>query len=235
MAQENGQTGTTPPYISFATFKTFVADLKEQGVPPRIDRHVWKDRFAGSVGPYLVGALRFLRLLGADDSRTDNLALFVKAQGTDEWSAVLHTTLKNAYGAVITPDLQTITYGHLAERFKDSYKLDGDVQRKAVAFFINAAKDSGLSLSPRILKKTRAPTTRKRAAAGSVTKNKREDSPAPPNGGTQDQSENRGPAQRSWQEMLLDKFPSLDPAWPDDVKAKWFAAFEKLMTPASKQ
>jgi hypothetical protein len=99
MAQDTVQTGTTPPYISFATFKTFIADLKEQGVPPRIDRHVWKDRFAGSVGPYLVGALRFLRLLGAEDSRTDNLALFVKSHGTDEWSAVLHTTWTETFSA----------------------------------------------------------------------------------------------------------------------------------------
>jgi hypothetical protein len=234
MAQETGQTGATPPYISFATFKTFVADLKEQGVPPRIDRHVWKDRFAGGVGPYLVGALRFLRLLGAEDSRTDNLALFVKSHGTDEWAAVLHTTLKNAYGAIITPDLPTITYCHLSERFKESYKLDGDVQRKAMAFFINAAKDSALSLSPRILKKTRASTPRKRAV-GNSTKTKREESSTPATGETQKPSEQHTPPQRSWQEMLLDKFPSLDPAWPDDVKAKWFAAFEKLMTPVSKQ
>jgi hypothetical protein len=28
---------------------------------------------------------------------------------------------------------------------------------------------------------------------------------------------------------LLSKFPALDPAWPDDVKAKWFEAFDRLM------
>jgi hypothetical protein len=113
--------------------------------------------------------------------------------------------------------------------------MDGDVQRKAVAFFINAAKDSALSLSPRILKKTRASTPRKRQV-GNSSKTKREESSTttPPTVETPRQPEQHGPTQRSWQEMLLDKFPSLDPAWPDDVKAKWFAAFEKLMTPASK-
>jgi hypothetical protein len=28
---------------------------------------------------------------------------------------------------------------------------------------------------------------------------------------------------------LLAKFPTLDPAWPDDVKSKWFDAFQQLM------
>ena len=31
---------------------------------------------------------------------------------------------------------------------------------------------------------------------------------------------------------LLDKFPELDPSWPDDIKAKWFASFEQFMKAA---
>ena len=33
----------------------------------------------------------------------------------------------------------------------------------------------------------------------------------------------------SWQQMLLAKFPSFDPAWSTEVQAKWFDAFERLM------
>jgi hypothetical protein len=29
--------------------------------------------------------------------------------------------------------------------------------------------------------------------------------------------------------LLLDKFPGFDPAWPDEVKIKWFAAFDELL------
>jgi hypothetical protein len=29
--------------------------------------------------------------------------------------------------------------------------------------------------------------------------------------------------------LLLDKFPGFDPAWPDEVKLKWFAAFDELL------
>jgi len=229
MAQENASTGATPPYVSFATFKTFVADLKEQGVPPKIDRHVWKDRFAGSSGPYLVGSLRFLRLLGPEDTRTDHLTRFVSSHGTDEWPGVLNTVLKSSYAAIVTPDLPTITYGHLAERFKETYKTDGDVQRKAVAFFINAAKDCGLTLSSRILKKTRATAPRKRTVGNGSTKARREETVTPANPGAQTVDPSTQTTQRSWHELLLEKFPPLDPSWPDDVKAKWFEGFQQLM------
>ena len=37
------------------------------------------------------------------------------------------------------------------------------------------------------------------------------------------------PDQLSWYEMVLAKFPSFDPAWPDDVKARWFEAFDTLL------
>ena len=33
----------------------------------------------------------------------------------------------------------------------------------------------------------------------------------------------------TWAQMLLPKFPTFDPWWPDDVQAKWFAIFARLM------
>jgi len=33
----------------------------------------------------------------------------------------------------------------------------------------------------------------------------------------------------SWDKMLLTKFPTFDPDWSDDVKLKWFTAFDELM------
>ena len=39
----------TPPYVSFVTFKTCVADLKEHGIPNKIDRSVLT-RFSGVTG-----------------------------------------------------------------------------------------------------------------------------------------------------------------------------------------
>lgn len=33
----------------------------------------------------------------------------------------------------------------------------------------------------------------------------------------------------AWADLLLSKFPELDPKWPDEVKLKWFDAFDRLM------
>jgi len=33
---------------------------------------------------------------------------------------------------------------------------------------------------------------------------------------------------KQWSKLLLTKLPAFNLAWPDDVKNKWFAIFEKL-------
>ena len=33
----------------------------------------------------------------------------------------------------------------------------------------------------------------------------------------------------TWADLLLSKFPTFDPNWPDEVKLKWFDGFERLM------
>lgn len=40
--------------------------------------------------------------------------------------------------------------------------------------------------------------------------------------------------QTEYMKALLDKFPDFDPAWPDDIKAKWFDGFETFMKGAAK-
>jgi hypothetical protein len=32
-----------------------------------------------------------------------------------------------------------------------------------------------------------------------------------------------------WADILMSKFSTFDPSWPDDVKAKWFDAFKQMM------
>jgi hypothetical protein len=37
------------------------------------------------------------------------------------------------------------------------------------------------------------------------------------------------PNYSSWNSLLLSKFPNFDPSWSDDLKLKWFAAFDELL------
>ena len=59
---EQSKSIRTPPYTSYRTFKTFIQDLHEHGVPSRIDRSVLT-HFSGVVGTQLMHALRFLGLV----------------------------------------------------------------------------------------------------------------------------------------------------------------------------
>ncbi len=33
----------------------------------------------------------------------------------------------------------------------------------------------------------------------------------------------------SWDEIVLNNFPNFDPNWPEDIKLKWFQAFDALL------
>ena len=50
---ERTRSSGTPPYTSYRTFKTFIEDLHEQGVPSRIDRSVGRcDRIINDLLDY---------------------------------------------------------------------------------------------------------------------------------------------------------------------------------------
>ena len=61
------QHSQSPPYVSFNTFKTLLDWLKVEGVPLRLDRSFWHDKFSGSTGSQLMASLRFLGLLDGNN------------------------------------------------------------------------------------------------------------------------------------------------------------------------
>ena len=121
-------------------------------------------------------------------------------------------------------DLKTATYAQLEEILHNAYQLGGDVARKCIKFFIALANDAGIPLSPFVTKKSgtaRASTgTRRATKKGTVRTNKKPSIPITtkeiPNGRFSDN-------------MLLTKFPTFDPTWSDEVKLKWFEAFDQLL------
>lgn len=142
---------TMPPYVSFATFNTFIADLKEHSIPTRIDRSVLT-RFSGTVGTQLMTALRFLKLIDAADKPTEHLTALVRAHGTDEWPSVLGTILQGAYGPIFSIDLAKATPSQFNETFIKTFPGKDAVVKKCIAFFLPAAKGAGIPISERILK-----------------------------------------------------------------------------------
>lgn len=160
----------TPPYTSYRTFKTFIEDLHEQGVPSRIDRSVLTG-FSGVVGTQLLHALRFLDLIGDQGRPTERLAELVDAFGGAAWPETLLALLRQGYAPIFEIDLGTATPSHFTGTFRKAFPAADAVVQKCVTFFLYAAKDAGVTMSGRVLKgrKPRSLAPRKRVAAQTRT------------------------------------------------------------------
>ena len=148
---EKARSLRTAPYTSYRTFKTFIEDLREHGVPSRIDRSVLT-RFSGAVGGQLMHALRFLGLIDSEGRSTQRLRELVIAHGGAQWPETLSHTLHQAYAPMFAIDLETATPSHFSATFRKAFPAADAVVQKCVTFFLYAAADAGLRVSARILK-----------------------------------------------------------------------------------
>ncbi|MFC1987064.1 hypothetical protein ACFLVH_00725 [Chloroflexota bacterium] len=214
----NNSRKRSPPYVSYRTFLNFIDGL-QQRVPARIDRSYWGDMLSGSTGTQLMAALRFLGLIDADGKPTEQLKPLVSARG-EQRRELLKEIAYESFGFVLQGafDPQNATYAQLREVFHNTFLLTEDVNRKCIKFFISLVSDIGLPLSPFITKRSRLTRTSsgtKSTAKKMVARTKQnliipqhlEEIP----------------------DGLLAKFPTFDPSWPDEVKLKWFDAFDKLL------
>lgn len=214
-------TQPTPPYTSFGSLKSSLSVLSEHGVPNRIDRSVWGNRFSGAVVGQVLTAYRFLRLVDPGGAPTTWLTSLVSAYGGSNWPAALKAVIERCYSDVLDLDLQKTTASQIYERFRTAYGAEGETGRKCVTFFLHAAQEAAIPVSNYLLSsaKPRAAVPKRRVkmaraaemdAVAAVT-------PAAPT------------PSNSMTDRLLEKFPEFDPTWPDDIKAKWFASFSELM------
>jgi Family of unknown function (DUF5343) len=166
VSSEQARSVRTPPYTSYRTFKTFIQDLSEQGVPSRIDRSVLT-RFSGVVGTQLMHALRFLGLIADDGRPTQRLTELVTAHGAGDWPAKLLELLRQEYAPMFAIDLETATPSHFNGAFRKAFPAADAVVQKCVTFFLYAAADAGVRISARVLKgrKPRSLTPSKRPSS----------------------------------------------------------------------
>lgn len=207
-----------PPYLPYKTIGTFLDSLKV-ALPQRIDRSLMKS-MSGGMQSALMLALAYLDLINAETGAiTEKLNRLIHSEGAER-QKVLQEILTATYPFIFKDGLQLerATSSQLEERFKNS-GLSGDTLRKSVTFFLKAAKDAGLKVSPHIKSVRSKPgAAKQRRSIGEKPEIPVSKDTAP----TQ-------PEEVSWEKALLSKFPSFDPAWPDEVKSKWFDDFKALM------
>jgi hypothetical protein len=214
----------SPPYVSYRSFLTMIEELS-RGLPSRIDRSYWGEKFSGSTGTQLMSAFRFLNLIDPNGVPTTQLRDLVGARGATK-GEVLKKISSESFTFLASADFDSknATYAQLEEVFNDVYQVDRDVCRKCIKFFTELANDAGIPLSPFITKRSKNSRTstpmEKIPKRTGIRTNQNLSVP---------QNTELIPHPGSWKELLLSKFPSFDPAWPNDVQIKWFEAFDELL------
>jgi hypothetical protein len=229
---------TLPPYVSYRTFWNFLDGLKS-AVPARIDRSFWGDKLSGSTGGQLIAALKYLKLIDAGGVPTLRLRQIVFAKGPQR-SDLLRQLAMEAYPFFLTSlDPASATYSQLEEKLRENFQITSDVGRKCIKFYIGLAGDAAINLAPFVTKKSKS-----NYSSGAGRKNRRtaakpadslEIQPTPTAALPHSNivvNEATVPLflpSPSISQMLLAKFPDFDPAWSDEVKLRWFQAFDELL------
>jgi hypothetical protein len=211
-----------PPYVSYHTFQTFIEDL--QPIPARFDRSFWGKRFSGTTRSQLTAALLFLGLINISGIPTNRLKLLADAKDIKK-TDILKQTCMEGFDFLFNGsfDPQTATPAQLQQVFHNNFQISSSVSRKCIKFFVDMANEAEITLSPFITKQyraysgTSAKTSVKKVGAKTVRNT------------LVPQNVDEIPERASWDKLLLNKFPSFDPSWPDEVKLKWFSAFDELM------
>lgn len=149
--------GFTAPYASWGSFTNLLDRMADSGLPQRVDR-TYLSSMAGSTQSHILKALRELDLMDSDDRPTDALKRLVAAQ-PDDRGPIYAELVQSHYAEAI--DLGAgATQGQLVELFRDSYGVQGSTARKAIAFFLAAAKAGDVEVSQHFStpKRTRTPS-----------------------------------------------------------------------------
>ena len=174
-----------------------------------------------------MAALRFLKLIDLNGKPSSQLRALVASKG-EQRASVLKDIVTGSFGFIFQGSLepQNATYAQLEELFHSNFQCTNDVARKCIKFFIALSNDAGIVLSPFITKRSK--TTHPHISGGTM-RTRKKNNPAIIRNAIVPQNKMELSSQRQWQEMLLNKFPTFDPSWNDEIKMKWFSAFDELI------
>lgn len=118
-------------------------------LPAVIDRSLLSRR-SGSEQSALILALKWLGFIDESSVPTRLLREYIAAD-EDSAKQLLRQRIENSYAFVSdgTIDLSSATAQQMTDRFR-KYEISGSTLSKSVAFFLSAAKETGIKISPHV-------------------------------------------------------------------------------------
>ncbi|MDX6697696.1 MAG: hypothetical protein QOE65_1093 [Solirubrobacteraceae bacterium] len=153
----------SPPYVPFRTLLNAIQRMQDEGMPSRLDRS-YLSNLPWSTQNHFLAACRALGLTDNDGKPTRLLVQLVEEP--DKRGTVFADVLRSKYPNVVSLGTNA-TQEQLEEQFKP-FGLGGSTLRKAVAFYLHAAKFAEVPLSPHFRSPrttTRQSTSRRRPKA----------------------------------------------------------------------
>jgi hypothetical protein len=95
--------------------------------------------------------------------------MLVEAANSPQWGSQLKRVLHAAYTPLYELDLKAASPSQFVEKFTKTYPGEGSTSRKSMTFFLTAAKDAQIEVSPYIMqnKKPRSGPAKKRTPKSS--------------------------------------------------------------------
>lgn len=154
----------SPPYATFTTFTKLLNDLRERGIPARIDPSVFGSA-SGSIVYSVLNALKFLHLINEDGVPSDELRQLVEAD-EEPRKALLRKVMERGYPSLFAQDLTRMTAGQFNDHIRDNFDVQGSTIDKIAAFFLAGCKEAGIEISEHLKKrKAIAPSTGSRKSS----------------------------------------------------------------------
>jgi hypothetical protein len=155
MTEDNTQTFKAV-YVSFPMIINVAERMRTEGIPARVDRS-YLGTASGTTKAQYLAAAKGLGFLDGDLKPTEIYQTFVNEP--DQRPAITRTLLDSFYAPALALGTNA-TQQQLDEVFREEYGISGSTVRKAIAFYLAAAKFAGVDLSPHFtVPRTTAPST----------------------------------------------------------------------------
>ena len=234
-----------PAYVSYPLFEQCLDWLGGMDpVPAQIDRSQWSDRFGSASGAQLMVGLRSLGLLDGG-APTAALAALAKAAG-DARQEQLRAVLRAAYGDDLVDNLAGKSLAAVEEAIRALGTTDA-THRRALPFFINAAKAAGLDMQTEVSRRARKRrmgagakkaakkavkrAAKKRAPAAKRGRKRRAPAPAappPPAPAPEPPAAPAEPKDYGVINAIVGLLPD-DGVWTAEARAQWLAALTAVV------